>query len=393
MFAPLVVPFLSELGIGITEVALELGLSQKVANTLGGAAIGAVSAKVGEAVEDLGVRVIGKENVRKVEEGLGSFKEDAFAVFNQDTRYFLDKHKQSKLTRYHEPGSAPVPSSPVVSAPVVSAPVPRSPPPSVKDISKFIADYSSKVATEGMNGGTIDSIKIANEINPNIASMLGQFLADKIPDDALYKQIASVYNGKNITLEGNFFPRYGPNNKFVGLTIIDETNKRLELNVNKGLVIPALYGVYLGPHSPNNSIPVDLLDAFCSMHDEAYAHGGYLDSLEADYQLISRISQNFNRLSPNSKPWARWAILYFSTSSMLIHGIKGSFNKDPVVSPKDDFFTTVISPDAGISDSGVARETFFNEFEKEISVAHSSVVSNNPALVKRRFGSIIITLL
>ena len=259
MFAPLVAPFLTELGVGIAEVGASLGIREGIANKLGGAAVGFVASEVGGAVENLGVRVIGKERVDKAEAAVKGFSGDAYAAFTQNTKYFLDKNKSSSMTRYHEAGSLPSSAPSAPSAPT-NVPSVRNPPPSAKDISKFIVDYSSKVATDGMYSGKIDPIKTSMEINPNIAAMLGQFLADKIPDDALYKQIASVYNGLGMTVDKNSFVEYDSNNKYKGLTLIDETGKKVSLPINKGFVIPALYGIFVGAYSPNNAKPVSLLD-------------------------------------------------------------------------------------------------------------------------------------
>ena len=73
-------------------------------------------------------------------------------------------------------------------------------------------------------------------------------------------------------------------------------------------------------------------------------------------------------MSADEKPFCRWCILYFSTAGYLMSKIKGSFNKDPMLSPKEDFFSTVIAPGIPVSDP-TARDTFFKELEKEVSLS------------------------
>ncbi len=242
----------------------------------------------------------------------------------------------------------------------------------------------------------------------DLSNQLGAFLSSKIPTTDEYKQIASIYNGKGLKI----FQRYDPVTQGLIFTLIDETGARFELPQTKGTTIPPIYGVFMGPNSPNNALPIDLdtaapLDEYCAFHDYDYLTNGFFDRI-GDYKLVSRISQNYSLMTSAQKPYAKIAILYFSTLGHSISGLIGTLpvSIDEVVSDqptKDDIFPVVIGPELANSLEpnvyNIERTKFYSELKDsfEVESRTSSVLAtfgdkSSSKLLSYEFGEINITI-
>ena len=172
--------------------------------------------------------------------------------------------------------------------------------------------------------------------------------------------INRVYNGKNIKKEGVF--RYN-NGEGVHFAIYDETQK-VEYYDGRaaprgasttqliGLgFIPPIHGVWMGPKSPNNDVPIDLVDTFSMMHDIEYNNHGWFYE-EGDLKYISRLSQNMDRMGFIESYFAKFGIKWFSTVGSALAKVAGSL-KNPSESEEssrgDDFFTYLHNTSSGIS--------------------------------------------
>jgi hypothetical protein len=170
-------------------------------------------------------------------------------------------------------------------------------------------------------------------------------------------------------------------------------------------VLPAIWGVFTGPYSRNNEMPVSLLDLFAAFHDYDYGQGGFFDQA-GDYKLISRSSQNFFRMTPEEQPYARTTILYFSTLGHVASSLKGSLSSDVATNKisdgaKDDIFPAIV-PESIHMDPvhyETARFNFYQDLERDFdqesktSSLFASSGGYRSQLLAREFGDIQIQLL
>lgn len=137
------------------------------------------------------------------------------------------------------------------------------------------------------------------------------------PSNDKYNSIASVYNGKNLN-----FSKFRTYNDSKGNTIFEITDevgaiKRWSTAYNTYKVIPTIWGNWTGINSRNDLPPVSLLDLFATLHDIDYHDMGSFHE-EADYKLISRISQNMDAFSLIERPYAKVALQYFTNAGHLV---------------------------------------------------------------------------
>jgi hypothetical protein len=111
---------------------------------------------------------------------------------------------------------------------------------------------------------------------------------------------------------------------------------------------PPLHGTWMGPNSPNNALPLDLLDTFSMAHDIEYGKKGWF-SLEADLKYISRLKNNLHRFDVRSKILAEFAIKWFTTVGYAAAKIKANLpdnvNKVPTNQSGSDFYTLNVQKD------------------------------------------------
>lgn len=206
------------------------------------------------------------------------------------------------------------------------------------------------------------------------------------PNTNAYKEISRTYNGASMSTKSVRVTT----NPDTGLKIfmgLDELQKTWFYKQNPdAFVVPPIYGVWVGINSPNNELPVSLLDVFAYFHDCEY-HANMFD-INADYRLISRIVQNWDRLTEAEKPAAFIAIKYFSTIGHTVAGYKNMFfgNNNAPEADFTNLFDDLVSDNVldvnnDIIDYNQAEE-YFNEGLDEGLVEYLSVSSSlgNPTL-------------
>lgn len=253
-----------------------------------------------------------------------------------------------------------------------------------QQVAHFITTFASEVAQRAMNNEPINETEIINKMvnhvpnHEELASMLGSFIANKVPDNEEYRKIAQVYNGKNLTM-ANCITRYDRVVQGLVHTFIDELGNKSVFDSSKTKIsLPQIYGNFFGPASSGKTGgAIDLLDLFALSHDISYLEDGYF-SRTADYKFISRITQNYTRLSLQAQPFARLAVAYFSTVGHLASGLLGSLPPDVSVQKKeqfanDDLFTAL----GGTIDDKQGRTEFYKELENDIKTiqAQTSILS------------------
>jgi hypothetical protein len=175
-----------------------------------------------------------------------------------------------------------------------------------------------------------------------------------LPTNEEYKQIASVYNGKNLDWRNVLTKQVGNYTTFSAKNEVDEVIT-WSTEWNNHTVVPPLFGTWVGINSPNNKPPSSLLDLFAFFHDYSYHVYGNFNQ-KGDYELISRTFQNLDRMSGSEREIALTTVKYFSTigaAARAYAGNKGStqYKKKPEehapdVKQSDDSIFPLLIPEA-----------------------------------------------
>ena len=275
----------------------------------------------------------------------------------------------------------------------------------IKGIANYIVEFTNALAIQNKIN-PIEAITTVIDKNPQLIQVskeLNQFYASKLPATQEYIKVASVYNGRNLTM-ANAMGGYDANGNYQ-TTLVDEVYDYFYLPETKGFSLPTIWGNFVGPYSKNNRLPIDILDLFCAFHDKDYLDHGFFDTI-GDYKLMSRISQNYDRISEEARPAAKVALLWFSTLGVSAGALIGSLPKNisrvPVTDmPKDDIYYAMDPAKAintPIEKYMMDRTQWYAELENELkSVSISSSVmtqyGSGNAYLAREFGNIMVEVM
>lgn len=292
-------------------------------------------------------------------------------ILNQDPTYFAQQTQRERLHQY------------------VLSQYPE-------ETAKTIHQIAKEIAQQGL-GQTLDLTKAEQ-----MAQSLGISLYRQLPQTEEYNAIASVYNGLNMTIENNQRMYRDPRNGLIYFEFIDELGQIAVLYENTTGMIGPSYDTFTGAYSPNNKLATTLTGLFSMGHDIDYTLNGFFN-VTSDYKFISRLSNNFYRMTDAEKPYARTAILYFSTVSNLLgslenqtykQGIIGSVpTRDPNFVMPETFYQTEVqrtSPMAPI----VNMQQYLEDVRKELG----QMQINDPYITAQQmafadFGSTLVSIL
>jgi len=441
--AALIPAVLESIGFVVTETIGEVA-GQRAGAAISGAVVGGLSDKINEAVTSGLVMAVGEERVKNVKAAGSEFIDEAKAINNLSRGVFdptgesgLDffintRTKQKpKSIRFNEPVKPMEDLSRFAhSAPELTksgTPGPTAPTASGKyttmDIAKFVTGFSNNLATQGLEGNVLSpDLALAKHIKENpehaeLAITMGAFLESKIPNTEAYLKIAAVYNGRNqdgslMIAEKNMTPLQDPTrNNLIYFVLKNELGENIILHQTTGLILPTPSDyTFVGPRSANADLPASrpnpnaetqfsLLDFYAAFHDANYENGPIIT---ADYEFISRISQNFSSLDPADIPWARFSIIYFSTlgnmvshmfnsDEEIVHTVS-SIEPDIKFNVTDEFFQTTTPI---LTNQSIDKVEFEEALLADIADEHDQVFnpSVNRAILAHDFGAIEIGLL
>lgn len=327
----LLAPLLEQVGAGIITVVESTGASTSTAGMVAGAGVGFLSGKIDEAVEAGLEKAIGEENVKNIKTGFSEVIGGINAIENMDVDYFTSRLIKPSGSKVIKEGVSHFSAGHTTREHLnnIPEPIKEAGNLSVDDVSKFFIDMASEVAIQGLESEIISVDKAITEVvrkkphTAQLASTLGSYLQSKIPNTDAYRKVANTYNGLNLNYED--VEEFVDLNDLISHRFKDELGYEYTLQQTVGFYIPSMYGVFVGAYSKNDSKPISLLDYFAMHHDYSYTKNGFFHEL-GDLQFISRIAQNFNRMTDEEKPYARFCILYFSTLGNLI---ASAFNSVP----------------------------------------------------------------
>lgn len=253
----------------------------------------------------------------------------------------------------------------------------------INEIHNFAHDFSDEVVKKGEslatpieeNSGVGDILSKLSQENSVYYYLVSHFLNKdyviEVPqNDPEYDAIATVYNGKN----NGFYEQLAKTNYDGTNTIwseIDETGQEYswyyplfnETYSSK----PAFFGKYMGMSSPNDGTPIrgifngkvveSLADKSSFFHDIGYMIKGMFNK-EEDYKLISRLSQNMDKMIfPGEIAAAKVGIAYFSNLGSIMRKMMSSTEPDPILKK---LFKDVYNQDLTNEDLNVAINTKVN---------------------------------
>lgn len=405
----LLAPFVASLPEIITELGIELGLSSAVSSTAADIAVGAgVSYASGKIVEEA-TNIIGPEKIKSVQDRLNDNLTLYSAVFNQDESYFKGISSQGPRKQTHDfknddprPDVQKIPSKSISSGPQTTT----------RDTSRTMIHIASGLAMQAFNGTPLDIDQVVkdsiskNKVSKDVIDSLSLFIRSSAPNNDEYRRIEKVYNGRNMNIDTNMSGSYTESG-LIEWSLMDETGNISKMMQTTGLIIPAIFDTFYGARSPNDKYATTLLGLYAAFHDQDYSVGNYQ---QGDYKLISRIINNFSRMTEVEKPYAKMAIVYFGTLGMMVSSVidKGmgavSDESTADTSPlsKSDYF--VIQNPKRVDEPIEAynkrikeiKDTFVSELEQE-SLSTSVLSTYNPTstqtqMIYNDFSNILIEL-
>lgn len=288
---------------------------------------------------------------------------------------------------------------------------PEDPKTNGKDLANLVNYFSSELAVHPQYSvvenkqppeSVVNSIvKNITDNNPTLKYLVPAVLEVGakfvVPDNADYKAVEKIYNGNYIfpntvatKIESDGTTTFG---------LLDETGKLNFWNTsyNNYTVIPPIYGTWVGINSPNNLHPLNdsLLDVFCFLHDISYHDEGSFNLL-GDYQLISRVTNNIDRMVlPGERITANIAVNYFSTAGSIARRLFGTNHIDyqrlktaqesgAIVENQEDKYSLdstqpagqlfgILKPNHTQEERDQFKEAFFNQLE--VASRSSSVMA------------------
>jgi len=215
------------------------------------------------------------------------------------------------------------------------------------------------------------------ELNYLIPKLLDYQSGIVLPTTDQFKQIYSVYTGRNISPDSVRQVIGADGLKtFIGT---DETGQTYTYKENpNAFTVTPIWGTWTGPNSPNNSLPFTLLDTFAYFHDCDYKDNGWFD-LQGDLKFISRLAQNLDRMGDDERVVAKFSINYFSTVGNSLATYKNSLDSkvanEVVTDPtQDDIFPYLMPEFTALDDYKEHRYRFYNgmiEGLKTVEMAQS----------------------
>ncbi len=237
----------------------------------------------------------------------------------------------------------------------------------------------------------LGSNPLLSYLMPSVAKFQAQMV---LPTNEEYKQIAAVYNGKNLDYRNVLTQQVGQYMTFSAKNEVGEViTWTTEWNTHS--VVPPIYGTWVGISSPNNKPPSSLLDLFAFFHDYSYHVYGNFNQ-KGDYELISRTFQNLDRMSGSEREVAITTVKYFSTIGLAARAYAGNkghivYNNqqidEPDVKQSDDSIFPLLIPEASTLDPIDYRETKNYFFEGLKQGLHSETGRSSVMATYNNVGS------
>ncbi len=426
------------LGAEVTSTLGALGVGDGLAASAGGLAVTQATSYINNAVTEAAKNVIGPDNVNKIKEGAGEvseeFSEVAKAIYFSDPMQYTSRFKAggsgSVVPLNNKTSQTPpanvnptgVRNTLVSQQLSVGNTQPGQSIRSVnpKELSQLIIGHSSEIASSLYNGKLDPSGALIKTIGTDknklsLAQKLSGYYSSKtLPTNEYYQSIARVYDGRNLLYPYVWYEwDYSTGEKIKNWKWKDETGASFSMLQNTGVIIPTLYGNFTGAFSENKFPPVDLLDSYACMHDQSFLPtdkgGGGFNSIKGNYQFVSRLNQNKDRLNQDYLTFINSTIAYFSSVANTMYALKGPSLPETIAETPaqdvitDDFFGS-LPENNQLSNTNpqeyiMKQHSFYKELEDEMKSSYSNdsmfaqASDFRSKMLAKDFGDITIEIL
>jgi hypothetical protein len=400
----------AELATAITEGLIEVGIGDTTSALIAGSVASQASNTVGSAItqglQEAAKQVLGTDEYTKKAQELEKLKSDSSFVYNL---VMAENKNMPVKTNKRQEQQTNVPSTPNVPK-VIGATVSSlvnsdqknvsnysmlgnilknvkqdinqqqdQQTNKVKDRSTMLADLITQQSSFIANGGSVDKSIVdlvgSDQTKLSMVQKLSSYYADKVQDDTdEYKRIKAIYNGKGITPESVVMTE--TNSQYIFMQYDETGSLKTLVQDKKAKTLPAVYGVFGGPLSPNNRKPINVPDNYFLQHDENYQEGYF--SKKADLILVSRLLQNRDKWPVEDVNILNSIVIYFQTVGKSLSYLKGSLSSDVATKvieddARDDIFPFLFDDTVmNVNDYKIQRYNFYKNLEDRIVDNHQN---------------------
>lgn len=178
-----------------------------------------------------------------------------------------------------------------------------------------------------------------------------EYIKDPLKYSTIYNYYYQIYDGKY-----QVEPHYEDDGFVHG---VDETGREYVYDGPKGIQKflgfefnnPTFHGTYVGPLSPNNTLPIDTFDTSAYFHDCDYQEGWFRKN--GDMKLISRVqhllddpdvSEKYDNVTIAKMKFTVWWFSYPGTllASMVDQGVSGDQHTQELFADQGNFFDQIL---------------------------------------------------
>lgn len=171
--------------------------------------------------------------------------------------------------------------------------------------------------------------------------------------DLEYSKIKQIYDG---SISEPFYDENGHP------SIIDELgikrswdNDNMSLKVKGKIInIPSLHGEYVGALSSNQKLPIDLVDSFALLHDLSYVDSSF--NRVGDLQFVSRLTQNFHRMSGKQLMVAKFSARWFASAGTILQSLTEDKVLTNTIAGTSNFYNYIVPQSVNFKFSGRERK-------------------------------------
>lgn len=439
-------PFIGEIGVLIAAELAELGVAAPIAGAVGGAIGNEVKVQTNKAftngLDALANKVLGEDKRNEIENFAAALPTEAIGILSDPKEFARRKLEEQRkkqarqdiidrelshdisgrnVNEHNDAGDSNCNCDDVVEGLPVYAVSDSTNPNLGGLIADLVVTHASELAEAGIDDHledvipmgiivseeeqTSDHLEVLEEVIDNdpdrytLLQKLSNFYADKsLSKSEEFKEIYSKYTGKGFEKKNVVMSETGTEYLFF---LYDEIGDLITLKQQKDKkTLPAVYGVFGGPSSPNNQLPIDVPDTCFMAHDADYSKSYF--HWESDMRLVSRLTQRRASWPQDKITQLNSIVIYFATIGASVAVIKGSIVGDPskeVINDDvtDDLFPAMVPEAVNLPKQEYLTEryNFYKQFSEGVKEAESTskVFSTGGRRIQNLFEGIKIELL
>lgn len=455
-------PFIGEIGVLVAAELAELGVAAPIAGAVGGFIGNEVKSQTNKAftngLDALANKVLGEDRKNEIENSISALPGEVMSIFQSPKEFAARKLEEQKKAQArqdaidrelahdtsgrdvttHNDSDGCACEEVVYGIPVLDdtsrgatddtsrgvtdgtyATSDSTNPNLGSLIADLVVTHASELAEAGVQDHLDDVIPmgvIVEEPTSNHLEVLEEVIADDPDRYTLLQKLSNFYADKSLSKSEEFKEIYSkytgkgfdPRNVVMSETpseylffLYDEIGDLITLRQKKDAkTIPPVYGVFGGPSSPNNQLPIDTPDTCFMAHDADYSKSYF--HWESDMRLVSRLTQRRASWPQDKVTQLNSIVIYFATIGASVAVIKGSITGDPskeVITDDvtDDLFPAMVPEALNLPKQEYLTEryNFYKQFSEGVKEAESEskVFSTGGKRIRNLFEAMKIELL